>query len=279
MKKLLLFIFVLMTVGCSKVPSGYVGVKVYLLGTDKGVDVEELGVGRYWIGFNEELHLFPTFTQNYVWTKDVAEGSRNDESITFQTKKGLTVSADIGISYHIKKDLVTNIFQKYRRGVNEITDVYLRNIVRDSLVKISGSMEVESIYGEGKAKLIDDVQNMVIRQVAPLGIVIEKIYLVGSIRLPKTVISSINAKIQATQKAQQRQNEVAEAKAEADKTIAKSNGKAESILKVAIAQSKANKLINNSITQQLVNYKSIEKWDGKLPTYSGGEAVPFISLQ
>jgi hypothetical protein len=58
MKKLLLAAMLMASVvGCSKVPAGNVGVKVYLLGTNKGVDHEVLGVGRYWIGFNEELYL------------------------------------------------------------------------------------------------------------------------------------------------------------------------------------------------------------------------------
>ena len=38
---------------CSYVPAGNVGIKVNLLGGDKGVDSEVLGVGRYWIGWNE----------------------------------------------------------------------------------------------------------------------------------------------------------------------------------------------------------------------------------
>ena len=118
--------------GCSKVPAGNVGVKVYLLGGEKGVDSEVLRVGRYWIGINEDLFLFPTFTQNYVWTKDATEGSPTDESITFQTQEGLGVNADIGISYHIDTDKVSLIFQKYRKGVDEITDIYLRNMVRDA---------------------------------------------------------------------------------------------------------------------------------------------------
>ena len=40
---------------CRKVPAGYVGVKVYLLGGAKGVDSEKLGVGRHFIGFNEAI--------------------------------------------------------------------------------------------------------------------------------------------------------------------------------------------------------------------------------
>ncbi len=79
MKKILCSLMIMATcVGCSKVPAGNVGIKVYLLGKSKGVDTEELPVGRYWIGINEELYKFPTFTQNYVWTKNINEGSIND---------------------------------------------------------------------------------------------------------------------------------------------------------------------------------------------------------
>lgn len=55
-----------LNMGCSKVEAGHVGVKVYLLGRDKGVDSEVLGVGRYWIGWNEDLYLFPTYQQTKV---------------------------------------------------------------------------------------------------------------------------------------------------------------------------------------------------------------------
>ena len=65
---------------CTKVPAGYKGIRVYLLGNKKGVDIEELGVGRYYIGINQELYLFPTFTQNYVWTQSVDEGSPEDRN-------------------------------------------------------------------------------------------------------------------------------------------------------------------------------------------------------
>ena len=52
-----------------KVEAGYVGIKVNMLGSDKGVDSEVLGVGRYWIGWNQELFKFPTFQQTVSWTK------------------------------------------------------------------------------------------------------------------------------------------------------------------------------------------------------------------
>ena len=263
---------------CSTVPAGHVGVKVFLLGGDKGVDSEELGVGRYWIGPNEQLYIFPTFMQNYVWTKDATEGSTNDESISFQTADGMTANADVGISYSIDPSKVTTIFQTYRRGVDEITDTFLRNMVRDALVKEASNKPIEYVYGAGKADLMASVQKDVSDQVADIGIKIDKIYWIGEIRLPAVVLDSINNKNAATQMAQQRQNEVAQAKAEADKKIEDARGTAESILRVADAQAKANKLLAQSLTPEFVQYQAITKWDGILPKFTGSAAVPFVDV-
>lgn len=265
-------------ISCSKVPAGNVGVKVYLLGGSKGVDSEQLGPGRYWIGLNEELFLFPTFTQNYVWTKEDSETSPGDESITFQTREGLSINADVGISYNIQPDKVYLIFQKYRKGVDEITRVYLRNMVRDAFVTMSSSEPIETVYGTGKADLVKNVTNHVKSQVADIGINVEGIYLVGELRLPNSVVEAINAKIGATQKAQQRENEVRQAEAEAKKKIEEAKGEAASILEVANAQAQANKTLAESLTPELVRYKTVEKWDGVMPKYTGGP-TPFMQIQ
>lgn len=272
MRNLLIALSFLMLGACSKVPAGHVGVKVFLLGGEKGVDSQELGVGRYWIGINEELYLFPTFQQNYVWTKTSTEGSPNDESFTFQTNEGLEVGADIGISYHLDPTKISGIYQKYRRGINEITDVFLRNHVRDALNSQASMLPVASVYGSGKTALITDVSSQVTREVSEIGIVVDKIYLIGSLRLPLTVTKALNAKIEATQKTQQRENEVAQSKAEADKKIETATGKAKSIALIAQAEADANKLVSQSITPELVEYERVKKWDGKMPQVTAGSS-------
>lgn len=276
---LIILILAVFMFSCSKVPAGNVGVKFYLLGGDKGVDSEELSPGRYWIGFNEELYLFPTFTQNYVWTANKAEGSPEDESFNFQDIQGLELNADIGITYRLEPTKVSGIFQKYKKGIAEITDIYLRNMVRDALVKRTSKLKVEYIYGEGRSELIENVTTDVQVLCDPIGILIEKIYWIGRIKLPESVKNAIDAKIKATQIAQQRENEVREAQAQAQKKIAQAEGEAVSILRVAEAQAKANTILNRSLTLTLVQYKSIEKWNGTLPTYTGGGAVPFINMK
>lgn len=264
---------------CSKVPAGNVGVKFKLYGDGKG-SLQELQPGRYWVGWGYDLYTFPTFTQNYTWTRSATEGSPNDESLTFQTVEGLSVNADVGITYHINPDKVTTIFQKYRKGVNEITDIYLRNMVRDSLVKESSSLGIESVYGRGKASLIQSVQDDVDQQVLPTGIVIEKIYWIGELRLPPTVVASINAKIQATQMAEQRKNEIAQAQAEAAKEVAMAEGRAKAQLTIAGAEAQAIRLKGDALraNPNIIDMTAVEKWNGQLPTYTGGGAMPFIHV-
>lgn len=273
-----------------KVEQGYVGVKVYLLGSDKGVDNEVLTPGRYWIGWNEELYLFPTFAQTYNWTASKTEGSPDNEELKFQTKEGLEVSGDFGITYTVDPSKVSLLFQKYRKGVDEITALYLRNMVRDALVQVGSNLPVEAVYGEGKVDLIKNVQAIVRQQVEPIGINVERIFMIGSMRLPSEVTNALKLKIAATQQAEQRQNEVAEARASAEKavaeaegqarvTLAKAKAEADSILMKAAAQSKANKLLADSLTPELVEMKRIEKWSGAVPTYSGGGApIPVLNV-
>jgi regulator of protease activity HflC (stomatin/prohibitin superfamily) len=290
-KQFILSILIVMMIGlfssCSKVPAGNVGVKVYLLGQKKGVDSEVLGVGRYHIGINEELFLFPTFQQNYVWTRDRAEGSKTDESFTFQTSEGMSVNADIGIAYHIEKEKVNEIFQKYRKGVDELTDIVLRNAVRDAFNNIASKYNVESVYGKGKADLIMKVHEMVKEEFTKKGIIVDKLFYIGSIRLPNTVINALNMKVEATQRAQQRENELREAEAEAKKKIAQAEGEAKSSVAIAKGKAQANKLLINSINKTLIDYErlqiekeALKKWNGSLPTTMlPNSSLPFINLK
>ena len=281
MKKILALVaFAFLMTGCSDVPSGYVGIKVNLLGSEKGVDIQELGTGRYWIGVNEKLYTFPVFSQNQVWTKDQNEGSPNDDSVTFNTEEGLSVNTDIGISYSIDPKRVSLIFQKYRKGIDEITSIYMRSMVRDALVAEASVRSMESIYGRGKSDFIDSVQRRVIAQTEPLGIIVEKIYLIGELRLPPSIISSINAKIEATQKTAQRENEVAQSKAEADKLEQTARGEANSKLLLAEAEAKAIKIKGDALSAnpKLVELSAVEKWNGVLPQYMMGSSTPFINM-
>ncbi|TGN18558.1 SPFH domain-containing protein [Leptospira idonii] len=262
-----ILIFFFMT-GCEKVPAGYVGVKVYLLGSSKGVDSEELGVGRYWVGINEELYLYPTFTKTYVWTADFQEDSETNESIDIQTKEGLTVNADVGIQFRVEPDKANVLFQTYRRGIDEITDSVLRTAVRDVLNRLASSMTSDMIYGQGRVELIEKATEAVKIEFSGKGIIVERLYWIGTMRLPDKVKQALDAKIEQIQKAEQRENELREAVAQAKIEKAKAEGTANQI-----------RLESQQLTPLMIQKMWIEKWDGRLPQNVMGDKanlmIPF----
>ena len=221
----------LTVVGCSRVDPGHVGVRVSNWG-ERGVIPELVQPGKLvWNGPGYQLYQFPTFKQNYVY--------KDAEQLSFGTIEGLNVTANVGISYRIQPALATKVFQDYQKGVAEITQVDLRNTLQNALVNAAGKRKIETVYGASKAELIAEVKQVVAASMEKSGIQILDVYWSGNLGLPKDVTTSINAKIQATQMAEQRQNEVAQAEAEAAKAVAEAKGVADSQLLRARAEAEA----------------------------------------
>lgn len=252
---------------CSTVPAGNVGVKVYLLGDSKGVQSEQLGVGRYWIGWNEQLFTFPTFTQNYTYTASSDEGNATDESITFQTIESMSIHTNVGISYHIDPNDAVKVFQKYREGTKEITAGPLRNEIRNAMIEAGSKYTVERILGPDKVSFMDSVKHTVTRDMAKVGITVENVYLVGDLTPPQNIRDAINGKIQATQDAVKAENRIREAYA---------NAKRDSV--IAAGTQKANHELETALSPALLQKMWIDRWDGHLPTYVGVGSNSMIGL-
>lgn len=240
---------------------GYVGVVIDLLGDNKGIESKELHVGMHWIEPWKKVFQFPIFEQNDTWEGD-------NEGFNFQTSEGMAVSADIGITYHLKPEAIPLIFQRYRRGMDEITNVFIRNYIRDAINKSASKTRIEDLYS-GKESFFEDVEKHVREDLSPIGIELSRIYLIGRFHFPQNVITALNSKIEAMQRAQQRENELREAEAEAKKQIAKAEGQAKCAILQAEAESKANLVLAKSVTLELIQWQAIQKWDGHLSIVSG----------
>lgn len=253
---------------------GYVGVVVNMFGEDKGVSQKEMHCGMHWIAPWKTVYEFPIFEQNHTWTGD----KYNPYGFTFQTCEGMAVGADIGITYHLVPSEVPVVFQRYRRGMEEITDTFIRNYIRDAINKSASKMRIEDLYGSGKETFFEEVERSVKEDLAPMGIELSRIYLIGRFGFPENVIAALNAKIEAVQRAQQRENELREAEAQAKKEIARAEGAARCALVNAEAQAKANNQVSSSVTMNLIMWEAIQRWDGKMPQVMGQSVQPLLPL-
>lgn len=267
------FLFICVTIWYfffKMISPGYVGVVVDLLGESKGVESKEIHVGMHWIAPWKSVYQFPIFEQNDTW-----EGDK--EGFSFQTSEGMAVSADIGITYHLRPESIPVIFQKYRRGMDEITNVFIRNYIRDAINKEASHTKIEDLYSD-KSTFFEHIERHVKEDLSPMGIELSRIYLIGRFHFPRNVIEALNAKIEAMQRAQQRENELREAEAEAKKQIAKAEGQAKCLVLQANSEATANRVLAESVTEPLIQWQAVQRWDGKLPTVTSG-AVPFIQMK
>ena len=107
-------------------------------------------------------------------------------------------------------------------------------------------------------------------------IIVDDIY-ISNIRFSPEYEKAIEAKQVAQQYVETQRQVLAQREIEAQQKVATAKGEAESIQVVAQGQAKANELLSRSISPILVEYKSIEKWNGILPQVTGG-SVPLIQI-
>jgi regulator of protease activity HflC (stomatin/prohibitin superfamily) len=279
--------------GCStttRVDAGHVGIRVKLAGSDRGV--QDMPVVTGWIFYNpltEQIILFPTSVQNVVWTQSTHEGKPFDESITFSSSEGVNVNADIGLSFHIDPTLAPKLYGRFRlNDLDKLSDGYMRNTVREAFNDVGSKLPVQDVYGSGKSKMLGDVTQKCRDVFGKDGIVIDQLTINGTLRLPQNVSDAINRAMEATQNALQSRNRVAQVEAEATQAITQAHGQAEAarqkaqgdadaLLIKARAEAQANEIIRLSTTPAVLQYRALEHWDGKLPTYNAGQ-LPLLTF-
>lgn len=259
--------------GCSpaKVSNGYTGVVVNMMGSGKGVDPVEVGVGWKFLTWNEELFKFPTFNQNV-----------NYPTISFQDANGMEVTANIGLTLRAAPGAAPLLFKTYRKGMSEIVDVNVAQVLRTSLNSAGSKRKSDKMYGAEQDIFIQEVFGKVRDHFAERGLIVETLYLNGKINLPPSVVDTITAQVQATQKTIQRENEVAQVVAEASKKIEEARGDKESAILKAQGEAESLNIRGEALRKNpgMIELNAIDKWDGKLPTMIGGNTpVPFINVK
>lgn len=259
--------------GCyERVEPGNVGIIVNRLGDEKGVDQEVKGVGRYWIGWNEDLYTFPTFKQMKTY----------DGIFTFQMSDGTTIGYHIGVAYKVNPTKVATVFQTYRKGVDEITDSDLQQKIADSLNRLASRMTTDKFIDGGKSDLLTQALGMIQAEMTPVGIEVISLSYVGKPEYPPTVIASINAKVTANQVTLQREQEIKQSEAEAEKERAKARGESDSARIRAQGEADAIKLRGEALAANpnVIQLDAIAKWNGVMPTTMvPGGGVPFVPVK
>ena len=176
------------------------------------------------------------------------------------------------MNFHIDPAYVNDLYQKVGLDfADKVIDPAFNDFVKE-VVPTYPIGEIlpkrEEIRQRAMKKLGDNLSRY--------HIIVDDIYF-ANIRFSPGYEGAIEAKQVAQQQVETQRQVLAQREIEAQQKVATAKGEAESIQVVAQGQAKANDALSRSISPILVQYKSIEKWNGILPQVSGG-AVPFVDL-
>jgi len=192
------------------------------------------------------------------------------------SKEGLNVQSEISILYKIKSSEFSNILSSTGLDFEEIL---ILPVFRSAAADICSKFEAKDMHSAKRSVIENEIKERMMVVVESKGFIIESV-LMKSITLPSGLAKAIEEKLQAEQDAQrmdflkERERKDAERKivqaegekqsriiaAQAQRTVfeIEAEGRANAIKTEASAQAKANEMLNNNITPQIIKIKQIE---------------------
>jgi regulator of protease activity HflC (stomatin/prohibitin superfamily) len=176
------------------------------------------------------------------------------------------------MNFHIDPSYVNDLYQKVGLDfANKVIDPAFNDFVKEVVPNYPITEILPKREEIRKRAMIKLGENL-----TRYHIIVDDIYF-ANIRFTQDYEKAIEAKQVAQQQVETQRQILAQREIEAQQKVATAKGEAESILVVAQGQAKANDVLSRSISPILVQYKSIEKWNGILPQVSGG-GIPLIDL-
>lgn len=223
---------------------------------------------------SEGLHMKIPYAQELVIVSNKIQVYEADASAV--SKDLQTVSSKIAVNFRVRSDASSSI---YKNIGQDYQTVILMPAVQESMKAVSAKFTAEQLITE-RNKVGNEIKEQLESKVSDYGIQIEKFNIVN-FDFSKEFNDAIEAKQVAEQnllktKTEQEQAIVI-AEAEAEKKIIAAEAEANAIKTKADAQAKANKQLADSLNQNLIDYQTIEKWDGVLPKVASS-ANPLVSL-
>jgi regulator of protease activity HflC (stomatin/prohibitin superfamily) len=177
--------------------------------------------------------VFPVVREVEVWNVKLQEVK---EQAQVPSSEGLIVVLDTSLLFQVQKEAAPEIRKTIGSDfMGTLIKPYFRNSVRD----VVSGYQVKNIYSEeGRKQIAGRVKARLAESLSPRGVEVIDV-LLRDVQLPQKFKQSIEAKLTAEQKAEQKRFELEQAKRDAEIEIARAEGaaKAQEIVRSTLSES------------------------------------------
>jgi regulator of protease activity HflC (stomatin/prohibitin superfamily) len=179
---------------------------------------------------------------NDVYVYDVQETSK-DENMDVLDKSGLSIHVDVTVRFKPISEKIGYIYEKFNTAY---VDVLVIPEVRSAVRQVMGRFTAEEIYSTKRAEVEATIKSES-EKILHANNVDMVALLIRSIQLPEQIRVAIESKLQQQQEALAYQFRLDKEKSEAERKRIAAEG-----------ESRANNIINNSLTTALLKMRGIE---------------------
>lgn len=251
------------------IPTGYTGVRVTL------GQVSEKSVPN---GLNWKI----PFIENIAQVNNKLQDKTIDTEVWGETSEKTPVFAtDVVISYQVSGENAAWLYANVSDVDNLIDSKLVASAIKSAMVELT----VETVTNRShiEPRVLEKLNASLVDKYGENAVTAVKV-VINNMDFEASYNEAIAAKSIAAQnkERQEIENEMAIQKAEADKKVAMTNAEAaaetkkiqaqaeaDALLVKAEAEAEANRKLSESLTDEVIQNKTIEKWDGKLPTVTG----------
>lgn len=227
----------------------------------EGVQEETLDPGFHFVSPFAKVKDYPVAQQQLVLSnnpEDYNEEEHADWHVDAPADGGM-VKLNMSVNYNFMADRVTDIYEKFNgMDGDQIVESMVQNSIIAYIKEVTPQFTVMDIYSDKRSEVSQAITEYLNSKLNDeYGIEISSALIID-VQLDEELQAKVQAKEQAKQDAEKAeldkqtaiaQGEAAKAKAEADAQVTITNAQAEA---------EANRLISESITQELIDMKEAE---------------------
>ena len=270
---IILFVTIICLFTCiEKIPVGYAGVQYSMSG---GVKDETLGQGWHIVSPTIKVKEFTISNEQLILTQDSREGSEEDESFKVATSDDASIAIDFQMSYRFIPDTLVDTYKRYKgMDGNDIVQNRVRTVLKSKVSEITTDYSLMDIYSGNRSEInnkLTDYLNSEFK--TAYGIEVLDASIIDS-HPDNKLQATIDARVKAQQDQAKAKEEKKTVEVEAETNLIKAQNEAEIKITEANAEAEANRVISESITDELIRMKEAEaRLEHGWVTVQGADAV------
>lgn len=253
----------------TRIPANHVGIVYSPFGGTKNETLTE--------GFNKKSPL------DKIYKISTETQTKTIENLTSQTKDAQFITTALDIQYKVNSSNAFLVFKQYRT-LDRMSEMLITQTVQRALELVTTKYDVIECLGAKRVDIYEEVKIALADELAAYGVEFVSIT-INDMDAGDKIENAITDEAVAKKAVETAEQNLLKAETEAKQKSVQAKAEqeaakieAETKLIEARAEKEANELLNQSLSEDILHKQWIDKWNGQMPEYYGGDANLMVGI-